>query len=289
MKKLLIAFAGVLTLAACNSQMSPEVSEGSEAAGIIGGKQITVGSTSASKSVVIIDFLNDDGVSLNRPCTGTLIAPHAVLTAAHCVDPLVMRGLGGFNIQFESVYHFGGSAEVRRGLKYRAHPDYNTELDPLYNQKQYDHDLAVLSFAGDVPKGYAIAKLDEDKAANYGNKLVTVYGIGRSKDYSGRRGEDPLYSLGRLRRGGLRLAENYNAKPDHFLTVKASPNRLCGGDSGGPEFLETASGTKLIGVNSTSRGTVTLPNGMLSCNGISQGTKVAPFVEWIRKMVDKLS
>jgi len=254
-------------------------------AGILGGTSVAPRTATASKSIVLVELLNSDDKPLTF-CTGTLIAPHAVLTAGHCFDSRLIPGVAHFNILFEDIYKPMGSRTLRSGVDFLVHPQYDTESTTPH---LYDHDLAVAVFSGSIPSGFNIVALDSDTNANYASKEVLVYGYGRSVDYSGVKGEDPRYTAGVLRRGVMKISANYNKEPDrYYIDPKLSRTHVCQGDSGGPEFYQGKTGLKVIGVNSAAIGNY-LPDGLQTCNAPSQAAKVAPAYNWIMQEQKNLS
>ena len=271
-------FALVLGLAACSphSFNSSENLDGS--AGILNGELKTNRDTPASRSVVLIELLNRFDQSLTF-CSAALIGPHTLMTAGHCFDPRVAGPVTKFRVLFESHYSSWGNHLMLNGTAFKQHPLYNST-------RLYDHDVAIGLFSGNIPPGFAPVAIDTDTTANYSNETVYAYGYGRTKDYTGIPGEDLRDSTGTLYRGALRIT-SYNDLADRYWTSPNTRAHLCQGDSGGPQFLEKNGTLKIVGVNSASWGEM-LPNGVRSCAGKSQATKVAPASGWIRSTEKEL-
>lgn len=172
-------------------------------------------------------------------CTGTLISPTVMLTAAHC-DPGVER----VTVTFEAVVQ---NAAVIHAGRYIPHANYRAaQNDP--------HDIAVIVFdrpvSGITPARLPTAGLFDTLKANgllngtrytaagYGGQERTFDGKGKPViNYEDRR-EYAVSAFGALNPAWLRLSQN-----------QATGNAgTCFGDSGGPNFIGSGSAeTNVIG------------------------------------------
>jgi hypothetical protein len=166
-------------------------------------------------------------------CTGTLISPTVMLTAAHC-DP----GVADVKVTFAS--HVRNEAAMVVG-HYIAHPG--------YDQRQNDpHDIAVVVFDHPIA-GVAPARLPTRglfagmKASGQlaGTRYTAVGYGGQERSFAGQGQPQILYedtrewavsAFGALNDAWLRLSQN-NA---------VGNAGTCFGDSGGPNFLGSGSG-----------------------------------------------
>jgi uncharacterized protein (TIGR03382 family) len=200
---------------------------------------------SMTQSIIggVVD-LNDPAVvalsldSASSFCTGTLVSPSMILTAAHCLD------MGGssptFLAFFGSDIHAVGT---RVGIKsVKVHPQWNGSAG------QFDIGLARLAFFQDpnlpVPLNTTAISLPPDNAANayrhvgFGVSARTAGGTGlASPDGKKYTGHTTISSL------------------QSDLIVHGDPNTtICFGDSGGPGLLMRNGVEQIAGVHSTTTG-----------------------------------
>lgn len=160
-------------------------------------------------------------------CSGTLIAPRLVLTAAHCA--LGPSSAGTLEVLFGSD-SADPAAVLRRVAEVQVHPDYRADGDPA--------DLALLLLADSAP----VAPVALNSTALDGSAVgqsVRLVGFGQTRPT----GEPP----GQKRTGTATLSVVQSTQ----LRIVPGPSLSCHGDSGGP-LLSSASGSELlIGVITT--------------------------------------
>jgi secreted trypsin-like serine protease len=158
-------------------------------------------------------------------CSGTLISPTVLLTAAHCDTEGARVG-----VTFDPAYQAGDKVY------------YGTfHADPLYGQSQSDpHDIAVVVFDRAI-KGIAPARLPAaGSLSNFsGSQQFTSVGYGAYEVTNGAGGHQYLYDDVRgVATGTL------NATNKSWLRISMNPAKgdggTCFGDSGGPNFLGTS-------------------------------------------------
>ena len=186
-------------------------------------------------------------------CTGSLIAPDKVLTAAHCAK-------GGKRKQF-SV--FAGSASISPKWRPPRIKVSGVVVDPTYNGRKVERDFAVLTLAR-APDAQPIAlpAPPESKAATRPGRIVRTGGFGTRSAWGfdvARRLKATKERVFRARvcdrvfgkeRGfqqgtmicalGKRVGRLHSRLPYHATS--------CTGDSGGPVVANTPGGPRLVGV-----------------------------------------
>lgn len=163
--------------------------------------------------------------SVHIVCTGTLIAPRVVLTAAHCLQE---QGTDGTWEVYVGSPVAGDAAG--RFVAVTA-----TAVDPAWDRTTHAFDLALLQLsddAGMTPVPLATAPLP----ASLVGATVRVVGYGETMV-----GVQPD---GMRRQATLQVA---SIDADTFR-ADAAPGNSCGGDSGGPVLGDAGAGEQLLGV-----------------------------------------
>lgn len=172
-------------------------------------------------------------------CTGTVVAPRLVLTAAHC--------LAGLRQDTEVEVYFGqeiNAADKVAATDYGVHP----RFCPDCKEDIYDYGYVVIASDFTVPGGFLLPVTTQEEwdEAMVGGREVTLVGYG----------EDP--EIDALKKGiGIKreVTTTIRRFSDRGLEFYAGGMQQdsCNGDSGGPAFIRVGSGAlRLAGI--TSRG-----------------------------------
>jgi trypsin len=212
-------------------------------------------------------------------CSGSVIAPTSVLTAAHCLtgtDPHAITVLAGKTNIGDTVS--GETIPVTAGV---ASPDFG--VAPI-------HDLAVLTLERPTSAPpIQLATAAEDAVATVTGARLTVLGFGRRNPVSsGHPRVGRLRSLAETVRGTCPRSYGIAFLPEAGICAGGARIRsaragkihrgVCGGDSGGPLVAESPAGPRLVGVVS-----VGLRNHALLCGlkGADLFQRVAPELGFI--------
>lgn len=155
-------------------------------------------------------------------CSGTLIHPRVVLTAAHCLEPEAA------GVSYEVLF---GASNTAAGVTLRV---VTGELrHPKYDSKTHAYDVAVLRLADPAPVPPVSLAITPPATGD----LLRVVGFGTT--------EDPKIAPGTKRSGTMivTVVEEAGFRAD------PSPANTCQGDSGGPVFSGTPE--LLIGVTAS--------------------------------------
>lgn len=196
-------------------------------------------------------------------CSGTLIAPTVVLSAAHCfeddgngiTDPYFTLSLNGDEPD---------AATIVKGAAIHRYPSFDMTLIPEGLGRANDIALLILeepilNVAYEVPLRQEEAELLQKD----GDVAIVGYGIS-SLDYE-------RSSAGQKKHGLNRLGETLDHEFDLDRIGKVT---TCSGDSGGPALIDGPEGRRLVGI--VSRG-----HDYDGCRGDGIATRVDPYFGWI--------
>jgi endonuclease G len=205
-------------------------------------------------------------------CTGVVVAPHAVLTAAHCGNSITRIMAGGNQV----VPAPDQSARIVPVRQVFVHPDYRSTTH------ENDINLVILAQAVSVPPA-AIATLDQLRAAN--QVLLAGFGYNdpnRPLNFGIKR--QVKVPLGPIKLSddddwsGLERQFGFHSAYEFVAGRKGLGRDTCNGDSGGPAYVETGAGLIVAGITSRASSEATV-----NCGDGGNYVRPDRFLDWINE------
>lgn len=230
-----------ILLFACGTSPSIEEPTGPKESFIINGTKIT---TLPAVGTMAYEY----GNGYEENCTGTLIAPRKVITAAHCIDP-------GNDYLFITGPDMNNPANVYTIVSQKANPNYKGDT----------YDVGILTIdrdAAETPMQMNATNMD---ASWVGRNIYWVgYGVTNAQTNGG---------------SGYKRAVNIPISSVDPLTFsfKSTTVNTCFGDSGGPGFWVDGAGTYWItGLTSW---------GDEGCAQFGVNTRVDKMLAWVQQQI----
>ncbi len=287
----LFAFTFLGLFVSCSpSKTTSAIANNDDQAGIMKGVDSTLDFQKENGIVGIYLMLEDSkGNQGGATCTGTLVRPNVVLTAAHCLDSSQDMKLMGAMVFFthdmdtlSAEMDKGNFANVRETEKLMIHEKYNSSEQAM----GVTNDIGLIRLKGNAPASFKVANLPPADLAQLLVKdaTVTLSGFGLNKyDKDEQSGELVGAGDGLLRQvSGVKIIEH--DETGHEIAFDQTNGGACHGDSGGPAFFTdtkdaAAPKTYLVGV--TSRGEE-------PCTTVSIYSSTVGFSDWIQTNIEAI-
>lgn len=211
-------------------------------------------------------LMYDFGGEAMQGCTGTLIAPNAVLTAAHCVDPeLTGPVTPGFSLALDTT---NGNTGTVPGLMAYKHESFSLDVEPAEGLGQFfDVGVVILSQPITSVEPVKMARPEDAPALAAGMDLAIV-GYGKTTTTSNDTGimYDAMTKLISLNQTEIQVGMG-SPQPQN-----------CQGDSGGPALADMGGERRVVGIVSRSFSG-------FECTMGGVDTRVDAYLTWIHGKV----
>ncbi|MFL5027681.1 MAG: S1 family peptidase [Microvirga sp.] len=213
--------------------------------------------------------------STGELCSGVVVAPDLVLTAAHCMTDRAAYRVNALNRAFR-LQRFNVAALA-------VHPTFVPGTTP---RTQPGIDLAILKL--DRPLGPEFLALDPTQAGRIDvGDGVTIAGFGVLTERA-RRTARTLRQTNLVSLGPIEVANRVLIVVDRSRLAETAGAGACRGDSGGPILAATQTGYLLYGITSWSSGPLRSRQPS-ACGGLTAVTPIAEHLGWISSSMRSLN
>jgi len=199
-------------------------------------------------------------------CTGSIVAPNTILTAAHCVsEQTVQDTFIGFGVNLYGITPSKTEGvEVRWASGFEIFPNYNA------NGTKDRGDIALIHFSGKIPSGYKPATFLADPSLLVNNAKIVLAGYGVTNDFTDQ--------INGILRSTVVTVANQKWSSTEVSLDQSLGHGACWGDSGGPAYILKNGIYYLWGVTCDGDG---IHSPKFPCSQRSIYTDALPYKDWI--------
>ncbi len=190
------------------------------------------------------DYPTTVAISNGGLCTGTLIAPDLVLTAAHCITPQLIGAdsqeqvTSQTQIIFDAESVFGGNGDARRVVATIPHPEFSMN-------NLGDNDIGLIRLQSPITDRTPtpINRIGDDAKVG-----ISVTQVGYGATQVGGQGAGSLFALQDKK---TTSCSGFGGSDANLLCFSQTDGQgKCQGDSGGPSFATIDGVERVVGVTS---------------------------------------
>lgn len=213
---------------------------------IAGGTEVRDPNDAVARSTVAL--VDGKGAAF---CTGTLVSPTVVVTAAHCITGADMALPVFVSFGIKATGATVDAPNSRRISRFAVHPDYRPGDQPPPGPSYKARDVALLKLEREAPAGFVpVPVIDRDLGAASEPVPIVLAGYGLTWDRLGENGEmENANDTGTLRKVSLKTMDSKEWSSKSGLIQYEGPNGKgsCRGDSGGPMYFNGPNGLAVAG------------------------------------------